>query len=519
MFGCRTVVIYTYCERGEQSKQALRFFLQHALKHHDHVQFLFVINGHTCSVEELKEASNIRILGRENSGNDIGGYQYGVDFLNTKHEKYHYYFFLNETAAGPFLPSYLSNFSWLSPFIEQFVRNPNVRMVGSTINIDMTEDILAPHVQTYAFMLDAMGLDYIQEMGVWKNIPTEKHLLIRNCEIGVSRMILQRPNCEWTISSLIPEYQNLPYRTLDYNPNAAAFPYQGDIVCDGGRCFGRDVHPLEVVFLKVNRNLRSVQQCMQIQKKKLLVILPGFGEPHWNKKLDVLRTNMAILEQPWIWDVDYIICQYTPLSEKQLPSFISSRPNVRVIECIKGILGNNLLDYVHPDSVEGYDYVMLLLDDVILEKQTISWQTMTTMMEKLNLHIGSPVLKDRNMSYWEYMSIPPNQVPDKKLVVRMMRRCELFCYLMTKEAYRTYYAHLHKENPWIWGLDMILQSHLGMRVGMFQQMKMNHLFTNHTPESLTHRAEEMKKYLNIYMTTADAQNAMVPDLAHIYDNN
>jgi hypothetical protein len=372
-------------------------------------------------------------------------------------------------------------------------------------------------------MINAQALAHIQSMQTWRNISADKHHLIRDCEIGTSRAILERPNCEWTMTCLVPEYQAFisQYRGLKYNPNATAFDGNGDILTDGHRCFGRNVHPYEIVFSKANRNLKFVRELLPpLQKLRLLVIIPGFGNPHWDKKAEVLRGNMGVLEDSSIWDVEYIICQYTPISEQQLPSFIAERPNVTVVECPGGILGRNILNHIPPSYVNqgSYSHVMILLDDVILDKKTISWIEMLDMMEKFKLQIASPVLKDRNMSYWEYMSQPPNQITDKKLLCRVMRRCELFCYLMTSDAYKTYYAHLQHTNPWMWGMDMLLQSHFGFRVGLCQQMKMIHLFATHTQQNLDARANEMRMYLSQYGTTEDAENAKIADIAHIYDN-
>lgn len=524
----KTLCIYAYFETDEVSKNTLRFFIKNALPNHEHVHFIFVINGFTCTVEELVESDNVKILKRENKGHDFGGYQAVIDIIKsteteTPFDSFDYFFFINNSAAGPFLPAYTKYLdiqpSWLEPFYAKFKKNSNVRIVGPTINIDRHPDGMRPHVQTYAFMMDRIALEYILTLNLWNQIYSTKWDLILKVEVGQSTAILSKPDCEWTISSFVDEYDNFDYRKCSYDPNASSNDGKGDIMAAGKRCFGRDIHPFEIIFTKGNREIANVQPYMSsICNKRLLVIIPGFGDPKWDEKVDILRKNMDAIERPWVWSVDYIICQYTPVSIRKLPNDLISKPNVRVIEC-SGVLGNNILKHVPPTIVKNgnYNHVMILLDDVLIDKKTIHWEQMIIMQSKLEFDIISPTLAKREMSHWEYMSIPLTQLPDKELIIRIMRRCELFCYLMTPKSYGIWYSHLDIENPWLWGMDLILNTCFGLRIGMFQQMKMHHMYSNHTSESSDERRKEIVKYLSLYNTTQTEQNAYISDIGHIYD--
>lgn len=535
----RVVVIYAYHEKDASYQQRLSFFLKKALREHEHVDFIFVINGYQCSVRLLEEVAsthaNVTVLKRDNDGYDFGAYQHAVSYIyDILKVEYDYYFFVNASTAGPFLPTY-ATMSWLTPFIDLFKENSNVRLVGPTINVDRsiakdeTKDkhdrYLLPHVQTYAFMLDKQGMDYIRFLGIWsKEYPTKRDLIM-SLEVGQSTVILTSPYPNWTINCLVPEYRNVDYRNLTYTFNMNSIEKAGDPVYQGDYCFGRELHPYETIFLKGNRQLQSIEKLMADESaQRLLVVIPGFGNPDWDKKVDILFKNMSTLEIAWLWKVDYIICQYTSHQQRQLPEEIRTRPNVNVIDCSGDdtpVLGNNLLRYVKPEEVyaKEYTHVMILLDDILLEKHSARWNDMVKLQKAANLDIVSPALKKEDMSFWKYMATPHARDPrvQKDPVLRIMNRCELFCYLMTPAAYEKYYQFLHPCNPWLWGTDMMLRTHMDLRVGIFQPMKMSHEPTAHKPERQKEREKEMHTYLSMHSVTHETLLLLPPDASHFYD--
>ena len=80
------------------------------------------------------------------------------------------------------------------------------------------------------------------------------HDVVTNQEIGMSTLILQNG---WNIGSFVKEYATRDYATLTDTFNHNANSKFGDIVFPGGLCFGRDIHPYEVMFLKTSRNVAS----------------------------------------------------------------------------------------------------------------------------------------------------------------------------------------------------------------------------------------------------------------------
>ena len=56
--------------------------------------------------------------------------------------------------------------------------------------------------------------------------------------------------------------------------------------------------------------------------------------------------------------------------------------------------------------------------------------------------------------------------------------CEFFCYLMKPGAYATWHARVSTDNPWCWGLDLLIGqpvgTGMGLRVGRMPHVEMRH---------------------------------------------
>ncbi len=236
---------------------------------------------------------------------------------------------------------------------------------------------------------------------------------------------------------------------------------------------------------------------------KLLVIIPGFGNPHWDTKVDILRKNIASVSA-YFQEYAFHIIQYT--QDKQLPEDILTNPNIHVVHD-KGILGRNIHVHAPPSILDTHqpDYVMILLDDLELEAP-VDWEHVLTMQKELDLDILSPVLTERRMSYWPFMI----HYDDPALVAQITTRCELFCYFMKPDAYKTYYTFCDPQNPWMWGMDFMIVSHMKLRVGILNRVRMLHHFwrtedtndPNHCPR------KDCDAYLAKYGTSWDELHAL-----------
>ena len=160
----RHLIILTYHERVHVMDN-LRFFAQHALlPPESDCTFLFVVTDGKCSIP-LPQGENIRVIDRANAGYDFAGWGAGLDSVDV--DQYDRFIFLNDTALGPFLPRYVpKQTSWVELFTHPL--NDRVKLVGPTINYLPANPDRSPHIQTYAWATDQVGVRLLREHGIFK---------------------------------------------------------------------------------------------------------------------------------------------------------------------------------------------------------------------------------------------------------------------------------------------------------------------------------------------------------------
>jgi hypothetical protein len=250
----KILVLYCYYEKNINYINNLQLFLKLGL--YDECDYLFIING-KISIE-IPEKNNIKVLYRKNEDYDFGAYNDGLETININ--KYNYYFFINTSVRGPFIPSYVK-MKWYEPFINLFIGD--VKLVGTSINIldkDTNEsqafynktNFIKPytHVQTQMFAVTQECLQFLISSKIFSNNDYNNWSeFIAIKEILMSQLVLKN---NWNISCIIPEYQNIDYRKLNNDVNFSS--NHGDPNYSNC-CFGRTVHPYESIFIKINRNL------------------------------------------------------------------------------------------------------------------------------------------------------------------------------------------------------------------------------------------------------------------------
>lgn len=253
----KTLVVYHYYEKDSTYRDNFLHFF--TFGYSEEVDYVVVVAGsHTLS---LPAAGNISYVFTENLNNDFGGYCFAINnIINVI--RYEFFFFINSSVRGPFLTARDKRL-WTEYFIDQI--RPDVGIVGSTINIlpkntpcaisyaskyGGTENL--SHVQSTSYLLPKKTLLYLIADGFFSSagIP-DKEEAIRDYEVRLSQLIKEQG---WNLKSLLPEYNAIDYRTShdDINPTSD----YGD-PCFKDSYFGRTVHPHEIIFVKINRNIYS----------------------------------------------------------------------------------------------------------------------------------------------------------------------------------------------------------------------------------------------------------------------
>ena len=75
-------ILYSYFET-KNTKENLAFFVKNGLVDEDDVEFVFIVNGHQCSVT-IPTQKNIKIIYKDNIGHDFGSWAHGLRAQSVK---------------------------------------------------------------------------------------------------------------------------------------------------------------------------------------------------------------------------------------------------------------------------------------------------------------------------------------------------------------------------------------------------------------------------------------------------
>lgn len=231
------LVMYVYYE-SEPAVRNLQFFLEHAL--HANVDFLFIINGHNCSVP-IPELPNVRVVRRDNTCFDLGA---SGELLKSDPAllKYKRYIFTNASIRGPFLPAWANVFKACWTEIIWGHLSDTVKLAGLTANCDPT---YSKHVQSIMLATDRAGLDIIMpalqcQASLWE--------AVLEGELKITDMVREAGYEAMPIFSIRPTFGK---QTNDFW-NSCDFM---DVFYEG-RMSGSDVIPYDTIFVKTKRTVQ-----------------------------------------------------------------------------------------------------------------------------------------------------------------------------------------------------------------------------------------------------------------------
>ena len=157
----KNLILYAYRgDENELSIKNLEFFVNNGIIEDENIVYLIIVNGNNKPSVRINENKNLKVLLYKNYGHGWGSWEYGLKNVNIN--EYKYFFFIKDTARGPFLDLHKN---WVSIFTNKI--NDKVKLVGPSINLKCNtynyndNKILKfePHVQSFFFVTDRYGLD------------------------------------------------------------------------------------------------------------------------------------------------------------------------------------------------------------------------------------------------------------------------------------------------------------------------------------------------------------------------
>lgn len=206
----------------------------------------------------------------------------------------------------------------------------------------------------------------------------------------------------------------------------------------------------------------------------LFLIVSGYGKPHDAVKRQILRHNLERITRTHTWSrIDLHVCVYDD-SDVILDANADADGIVHLhIHREPGLPGTFLKRFARPEDVATYDHVLVIMDDVQL-MPNVDLSKMIHLKQFFGMDIVSPTMTLDSQCVWAYMLTNAN-IPSNTMIVSPT--CEFFCYLTDPKAWAIYYEHIDAENnPWLWGLDLILYDKIGLKVGMINNMCFKHFY-------------------------------------------
>jgi hypothetical protein len=195
---------------------------------------------------------------------------------------------------------------------------------------------------------------------------------------------------------------------------------------------------------------------------KILVTIPGIGDNHFESKKTFLKRNIEIIKNTFNGDVDFLLFNY---SDNDFSDF----ENIKIIR-ERGIIGQYIFNYLNPKELTEYDYIILMLDDILLSED-FNIDYLIKLYKENDLNIISPSLtKDSKFSY-EFM------LENSKYngYLRITNFCEYFFYLMDFNSYNRYWNLFDDKTYWLWGIDLCLDIQ-GFKMGILNDYKVKHFY-------------------------------------------
>ena len=294
----RVLVVYTYADAPWRERN-LRYFLQHGviprISDGTSVDYTFVLHGvgtpplhifreHGIPYEVMVVTENrrrdvegevlswgqdianmplVRIIVRDNVGYDFCASR--MVLLNgwaAKAGTYTRFILMNASVRGPFLPTYaLPALTWIDAFLDQL--HGNVHMSGTTVNClssqrsGDTGEFKALHLQS---MVLGMDLDGLRAIAPYLQCYSTMIEAISYGEVGFTQAVLAAGHAVAALQGNWNGFQitkkSLTGSEVARRCAAVSDDSGGDPSIPGVYLNG-DIHPLEVLFIKTNRNFNE----------------------------------------------------------------------------------------------------------------------------------------------------------------------------------------------------------------------------------------------------------------------
>jgi len=260
-----TYILYCYYETVD-SLHNLKTFIVNGYINNDKYQYVFIINGRTCSIDLEKFMSNVTVIKRDNVGHDFGGWTEALKSLDlaTVMTDSDRVIFINSTVTGPYIKDQAKGRPGWPTILTNMITD-DVKLAGISINCHACPSYvkgilpdfkavqypLYPHVQSMVLVTDKVGLAIAYKYDIFGDTIYPKSTLVYHREVKFSLAILEEG---YNINCLLSKYKGLDYRKAENHKINIHNGCSGDPWFPGAY-FGENIDRYESVFFKNNRGV------------------------------------------------------------------------------------------------------------------------------------------------------------------------------------------------------------------------------------------------------------------------
>jgi 3,5-epimerase/4-reductase len=218
-----------------------------------------------------------------------------------------------------------------------------------------------------------------------------------------------------------------------------------------------------------------------------LLVIPGYGGKEWITKSDCINQSINKIKQTAPENSIFTIKIFNYDSSPNNFNFGDFEETIK-----PGILGEFIYNYIKPTLVEKYDYIILMLDDIILQ-DNFNLKESLIILNLYNLDLISPSLTVDSVHTHRETLVDLHNTNNSK-IGRICNFVEFFLYIMPANSYHKYFKFFHENTKWMWGIDYCMDCL--MKMCILDNMNMKHCLSSYNSvETMAIRQIEIKYLL------------------------
>jgi hypothetical protein len=196
---------------------------------------------------------------------------------------------------------------------------------------------------------------------------------------------------------------------------------------------------------------------------RFVYYLAAIGHRGLEVKLNILSKNLNHIYSVLNTKFDIVVNCYN--SEDVVYNFVQQFTflNKKMFHNKPGVLTELFLTNPHNTTLNNYDYILFMLDDV--EIQELNLNEMIKIKEKYKIEILSPKVINSTHSFMNSYA---------SHILTINNALEVYCLLLKYKDFKRFLSIHTVENKWMWGVDFLF-GHFNIKTGVYNKSSVQHM--------------------------------------------